>query len=65
MNYHGEVLDEGSDFIAIECDGQIVVLKISLGAVSYSAVIDVCMSGSQAREVARHLIAATAALEGS
>ena len=58
MIYRGAVLDEGHDFAAIETDRSMVVLKVTFNGDLSSATFDVAMSDDQAREVARHLIAA-------
>ena len=58
MNYRGDVLDEGQVFASIETDGPMVVLKITFDGGRSSAVFDIALSNDQAREIARHLIAA-------
>lgn len=62
MTYHGEVLDSGRDFAAIDTDGCLVVLKITFCGHTHEAVFDVAMTPEQAREIARHINAAADSL---
>lgn len=59
MTYHGAVYDAGRDFAAIQSEGRLVLLKFALEGKWSTACIDVRMEASQARELARHLKAAS------
>lgn len=57
MKYHGEIFDDGNDWMAIDSDratGPIVSVKVAVEAMTAEFLID----ASQAREIARHLNAA-------
>lgn len=54
MKYHGEVLDAGRDFAAVDSDaaiGPVVSLKLTAGIM----MAEIFLDAAQARELSRHL----------
>ena len=58
VSYHGAVFDAGKEFMTIDSEGSMVILKLTLGGKWNTAAVDIVMEAHQARELARHLKAA-------